>query len=211
MIHAIVAPIKTAIEALDIADKVGGIVMPLTKEIEGQNNIIFPVSCDISGQKCYEDGRYFDLLPSESYKTVMYFEQRSGVRYIGPKGPGSGTMVYEANVRLVGWLNAKKLGFTDCSITSRVVLTVIKAILAEQAEYSRNAGRFTVTDGNYTNAIVEAEVVQQVPKDPSIFSAYTVQQELLYPFDYFAIDLKCFFEVGKNCFVEVVTGTEIEC
>ena len=210
MIHAIVAPIKAAIEALDIADKVGGIVMPLTREVEG-NSITFPVSCDISGQKCYEDGRYFDLLPSEAYKTVMYFEQRSGVRFVGPEGPGNNKWVYETNVRLVGWLNAKKLGFTDCSITSRVVLTVIKALLPEQAEYSRNAGRFTVADGNYTNAIVEAEVVQQVPRDRNIFSPYTVEAELLYPFDYFAIDLKCFFEVGKECFTEVVTGTEINC
>ena len=224
MIHTIVAPIKDAIAAMPLFTtgtdtRIAGPVIAVEKENDGRK-FVFPASCDVDGRACWEQGRYFELLPNDSYRAVIYFEQLSGVRFEGYKDAKDKIMIYTCNVRLVGWLNLKKFGSTDCSITSRLILGIIKTITATKGESSRTSGRFTVTDADYTNTVVDVEPVQQVRQDATIFSRYSVRRgntsdnffkELLYPWDYFALDLACTLYVGRECFTEVVAGAEIEC
>lgn len=229
MIHTITEPIKTAISALDFysgdAARLAGVVIPISKTDADGNTIVFPASCDVDGQACYEQGRYFDLLPNDNYQTVGYFEQRSDVRFTGYLDAKDQWMLHETDLRFVSWLNVKKLGYTDCSITSRVVLGVISTLTANKGELSRNNGRFSIADANFTGAAVEVEPVRQAVKDPSIFARYTFARnttktrtggvtqffEILYPWDYFAIDLRCTLIVGRDCFDAVGLEPEIIC
>lgn len=217
MIHAITTPIKDTIAAMPLFTagtdtRIAGIVQPVNKKDKDGNRFTFPASCDVDGLACWEQGRYFDLLPNDLYRAVVYFEQLTGVRFVGYKDSKDKTMIYQGNIRLVGWLNLKKFGATDCTITSRLVLGIIKALTVTKGELSRTSGQLTVSDGDFTNAIVEVEPLQQVRQDPSVFSKYTLKEtNLLYPWDYFAIDLTCRLYVGRECFTEVTAGAEILC
>lgn len=218
MIHAITEPLKTAIATLDFYSgaeaRLAGVVIPVTKTDKDGNRIVFPASCDVDGRACWEQGRYFDLLPNDLYKTVGYFEQRTDVRFTGYLDEKDRIMVYQTDIRFVSWLNMKKLGQSDCTITARVVLDVIRTLTATKGETSRNAGRLAVTDAAYTNAVIEVEPVRQVLQDRTIFNRYSYQRsgdEILYPWDYFAIDFLTTFLVGRECFDSVAAGAEIVC
>ena len=218
MIHTITTPIKTAISALTLFTsgtdtRIAGIVQPVTRVDKDKKPFTFPISCDVTGTACYEQGRYFDLLPNDLYRAVIYFEQLGDVRFTGYLDSKDKTMIYETNLRLVGWINAKKLGSTDCAITSRIVLGIIKALTAVKGESNRKAGRLTVADAAFTGAIVEVDVVRQLRQDPSIFSRYNMPNggQLLYPWDYFALDIAATLYVGRNCFDAVEADTEILC
>ena len=215
MIHTIIEPIRTKLETLSFADRVAGLVIPVTqptmKDGRKIGQITYPVACDVTGARCWEDGKYFDLLPGDAFQSVLYFEQLSDTTLTGFKDSKDRIMVFEADVRLVGWLNLKKLGYPDCSITSRLVLSIIKAIQETKGERARTAGKFTVTDAAFTNAKVEADFRGQKIRDRAIFSKYSFYKELLYPFDYFALDFHVWFEVGKECFTEFALQAEITC
>lgn len=217
MIDTIIAPIKTAIAAMPLFTtgtdtRIAGLVSPISKKDKEGKPFTFPISCDVDGTACYEQGRYFDLLPNDLYRAVIYFEQLSDVSFTGYKDSKDKIMIYESSLRLVGWINLKKFGSTDCTITSRLVLGIIKALTATKGEISRESGQFAVSDANFTNAVVELVIDQQVRQNPNIFGRYTLKEtNLLYPWDYFAIDLTCNLYVGRECFVEVTAGAEILC
>lgn len=225
MIHNIIAPIRDTIADMTLFTgndtRLAGVVVPITKAVQvkgagsapASRDVTFPASCDVSGRACYEEGRYFDLLPNDRYKTVAYFEQQTDVRYTGFKdGTKDKIMTFETDVRLVCWVNAKKLGYADCSVTGRIVLGMITALSARRGEMSRTSGRFDVEDEAFTNAVVEADVVRQLRRDASIFSRYTLPVvDLLYPWDFFALDIRCAFHVGRECFEAVAVGEEITC
>lgn len=219
MIHTITEPIKAAIQAMPLFfssgldTRIAGIVTPVTKvDPKTGTRFVFPISCDVDGLACWEQGRYFELLPNDLYAAVLYFEQLTDVRFEGYLDSKDKTMIYRADLRLVGWLNLKKFGATDCTITSRLALGIIKALTATKGESSRTSGRLSVIDSAYDSAIVEVEPVRQVRQDASIFSRYTIKESnLLYPYDYFAIDCACTLHVGRECFDQITVATEIEC
>lgn len=218
MIHAITTPIKTAISGMTLFtsgtdSRVAGIVIPVTKRNRDGQLVTFPVTFDVDGKQCWEEGRYFELLPNDLYRAVIYFEQLTGVRFTGYKDEKDQIMIYETDLRLVCWMNLKKFGSVDLTLADRVALGVIKTLTATKGETERNAGRLAVVDASYTNAVVEVVPVQQARQEQTIFSRYTLPDVsfLLYPFDYFAIDLRCYFHVGRECFTEVTAGVEIVC
>ena len=191
--------------------RIAGIVRPSKKEKDGKQ-FIFPAAFDVEGRACWEQGRYFELLPNDLYRAVIYFEQLTDVRFETYKDSKDKVMIYQVNLRLVGWVNHKKIGSSDLTIIDRISLGVIKALTATKGEISRTSGRLPVTDASFTNAVVEVVPVSQVRQDPSIFGRYTLKEDnLLYPWDYFAINLACTLYVGRECFTEVVAGAEILC
>ncbi len=216
MIHTIVAPIKDAISAMPLFTtgtdtRIAGIVRPSEKEKDGKR-FVFPAAFDVEGRKCWEQGRYFELLPNDLYRSVIYFEQLTDVRFETYKDSKDKIMIYQVNLRLVSWVNFKKMGSTDLTIIDRLALGIIKTLTATKGEVSRTSGKLSVTDANFTNAVLEVVPVSQVRQDRSIFSRYTLKEDnLLYPWDYFAINLACTLYVGRECFTEVVAGAEIEC
>ncbi len=152
------------------------------------------------------------MLPNDLYRSVIYFEQLTDVRFETYKDSKDKIMIYQVNLRLVSWVNFKKMGSTDLTIIDRLALGIIKTLTATKGEVSRTSGKLSVTDANFTNAVLEVVPVSQVRQDRSIFSRYTLKEDnLLYPWDYFAINLACTLYVGRECFTEVVAGAEIEC
>lgn len=216
MIHAVMANLKE----IEWAEKVCGLAIPVTRPImtirDGEKyktgEEIFPISDDLAGRSTLDKGGYLDLLPSSKYKSVIYFEQISPVRFAGFKDMSRRKIwIYEAQTRLVCWLNLKKFGWTKSGLADLANLAIQKKILAEPGEQP-NSGRILVLDEFYTGAILDAAIIGNPINDKSIFSKYSVSEvvdNLLYPFEYFAIDINCHFEVGRDCFTEILVNDEI--
>lgn len=189
--NALIADIiKTAIEDLAFVDRIAGIVKPVTisEDIDGQKRVkTFPVACNVTEADCVS-GQYTDLVPNSQKNSVIYFEDL-GVQFIGNV---KSEMRFRSQLRLVCWLNLKRMGITDCNWSSTATLHIIKSIL--QADVPFNSTPFTGM--KYTG-------ISQPVKSASIFSKYSyseqVNQYLLYPYDYFAVDFVVEYGVKAAC------------
>jgi hypothetical protein len=217
MINIIIEPIKAAIESLDIIERISGLVIPidvpqLKNGVKVGTNTV-PVALDVEGQQCYERGQYFDMLPNSKYKSVVYFEQQNDIDFTEFQDVHDDIRIFETDLRIVFWVNHKKLGYTEDSITDRLVLTVLQALdqASETGEYDRKARRFDVTNANYTGAKVELMLSAQARRDKNIFSRYSFNPELLLPYDFAALDFHCWLQVGKDCVTPLTAQAEITC
>lgn len=191
MNQAIANIIRGHIEGLDFVDKISGMVAPLTFDIKGPDNSTvqktFPIACCVSADDCKE-GAYNELMPNSAYKTVIYFED-GGVSFNRHEGHWK---YYTSKLKLVCWINvAKILGDacnegTACTLSAHLIVEILRAI----PEFPGHHAPF-----NH----VYTEVLGQDIRNPSIFSAYTYDEKhsqyLMYPYDYFALDLQTTFAV----------------
>ena len=192
MNHSIANILKGYIETLSWADKVAGLVQTANIRVKDGESFMdksYPISCDIDADSCVK-GSYQDLAPESKKKSVMYFEDRGGVTFDRQEGT---RLFYRANLRLIGWLNLKLINEVDCDddvrscgVSGDYVLEVIKVLPYKPFD----AGGF------YSIAI---NPPSQVERSVDIFSRYTYNetatQYLMWPYDYFALDLDIDFIV----------------
>lgn len=205
MINDIGNILKNKLIGLPFVDRIAGIVQTAVDKTQDSDNKFvikrFPVSCDVTNKDCEDNtNRLSDLIPNDTKKSIFYFEDIGGVSFVNQIGAN---MNFVASVRLVAWLNIKKLGKTDCSITSLIVANVIR-------EYNKQK---TFNENPFTR--IKIKVEKQVIKDANIFAKYTYNQHntqyLTYPFDYFALDLKVEFSINEKCMNDFNLGIEDEC
>lgn len=217
MINIVIETVRAQLQGLDLVDKNAGLVKAVTIPLKGANgfdtSITIPASCNAAGVPCYDKGREKDLLPGSRYSSVMYFEQQTDVTFTDYKDSSDYTMIFEGDFRIVFWMNQKKLGYSDCAISDLFALTVIKRLTQGMSEFSRTGGRFDVTYPNIDpGAVLETRLTSQVSRSPAIFANYTgIETELLYPFDYLALDYHFWFMIGRECFTDLVKGAELVC
>lgn len=195
MNHAIADILKARIIDLDFIDKIAGLIAPTyfddTDEGSAKVQKCFPISCTTTAQDC-KLGLYNDLCPDSKYKTVIYFEDR-GVSFDRREGK---FIYYKSNLRLVCWINIEKINAdccqdgTDCSMSAEL----IKEIICAMPEHPTNISPF---------AKVYPVITSQEIRSNSIFSQYTYNEKqtqyLLFPFDYFALNIETDFAVCQNC------------
>ena len=108
MNQAIASILKSRIADLDFVDKIAGLVatqyMNVTNEAGVKVQKSYPVACCTTADDCIT-GAYNDLAPDSKYKSVIYFEDR-GVTF---ERYASNWKYYRSNLRLVAWLNVKKI------------------------------------------------------------------------------------------------------
>lgn len=196
--------LKSYIEPLDFVDRITGLVRPIIKtdvvemynddnELIGEQVIkkIFPVSCSVTHEECFEGERYMDLVPNSDYRSIIYFEDK-GTILTGMQGK---RMQFMSALRLVCWLNLDMFDTTSCTLSAPVMAAIIHAIPTSH-----------FNDGNYQG--ISAKLTSIPPKDASIFGAYTYNEEtnqhLLYPYDYFALDLNIDFMIHESCINAIV-------
>lgn len=192
--------IKSYIIGQPFVEKIGGLVRPLSfQQVDGDRsyNKTIPIDCGTTYTDCIK-GKYTDLVPNSKYKSIIYFED--GGTSFSSSEPRD--FSFESRLKLVCWLNQKKLGKSACSISAVAILNILKII---------PDGHFNSTP--YTRIRIQA--VGQDAKSPAIFSRYTydekVLQYLLYPFDYFALNLKINFTVPRSCIIDWTNGSETSC
>lgn len=193
MIYDIGDIIKTYLEQLPFKDKVGGIVKAITfaqgdDEGTGVVRKVMPVDCRVTHRDCIA-GKYTDLIPNSKYKSVMFMED-FGTNVIEREARD---FSFQSNIRLIVWLNLKKMGITNCSASALAVATILDKFPTQH-----------INSSPYTRIKIEVESEEQ--KSSAIFSRYTFDEEkmqyLMYPFDYFALNLTVKYTIPKSCIPE---------
>lgn len=188
------------IDGLPFIDKITGLVKTVTfTQSDGEKSVkkAFPVGCDVTHNDC-TTGRLSELVPNSTYKSIIYFED-GGVRPLGEEARGWG---FQSSLKLVGWLNGKKLGKTSCSIASAAVIEILNAL-----------PKPPINSSPYTR--IKIDVTGEDVRSNAIFSKYTydetVLQYLFYPFDYFALNIVTDFVVPYGCKTDWVVSDPITC
>lgn len=181
-------------------DKYAGLVRPVTISQPSSNGVVrktFPVACSVS-QDCCTDKTYTDLIPNTQYKSVVYFED-NGVQVLGADAR---YIEMRSNLSLIGWLNGKKLGYNGCGIASMAILSIIKTLKPNFAPF--NSGSFVK---------IKIAAISEDPKNPNIFTRYSYDESttqfLMYPFDYFRLNLQITFSVPLNCIEDMEILSEL--
>ena len=208
MINSIIGELKDKLTALSWVERYGGLVQSVNKvEVIGeqQQRVIktFPVSSTTSGKECWEGGKYQALVPNSNYSSVVYFEQMNPLTSIEISGIKKGIQSLRARVRLVAWMNLPKLGFSDLrtDLAAMQLITAVNGVYQPTGDLSNIRGKF--------------EFLEMPERSAAIFSRYTygdeVQNLLLYPYDYFALDFYLTILVNLNCNYTLTPSTPINC
>ncbi len=184
-------------------DKLAGLVTAISinekNETDGTITKTFPISCSTTFEECNKSGAYKDLMPNSRYGCMVYLEEEGGVNLVSEDRYGR---KYSASFLLVGWVNQKKLGTDECSITGAVVNTIINAISIKP-----------FNSGIYNS--VQIEVNGQNPKSQNPFSKYTYDQNstqfLMAPYDYFSLKVDVNFVVNPNCITDFSKQNNLNC
>jgi len=186
MNQAIANIVKGHIQNLDFVDKIAGLVATSYMKIDGVQKS-YPIACCVTLEDC-KVGAYNDLAPDSKYKTVIYFEDR-GVTF---EKYESNWKYYRSSLRLVCWINVAKIledecyDDDSCTMSSHLIADIIRHL----PSHPENHAPFDM---------VYSEIVNQEIRSNSIFAPYTYNelqtQYLMYPYDYFALDIDTRFAV----------------
>lgn len=173
------------IKNLPFIDKYAGVVKTIQYKTQDGKIKSVPASVRATIAEC-EDGRYLDLCPDTTKKSVLFLEDK-GVRLIRRQG---GRNFFRASYDLICWLNMPLLGFTGASYS----VVAINGIITK---FPVNPFNSSVYNG------ILITVQGQEPKSRNPFAKYnydeTVGQYLMHPFDYFILSIDVDFMVTQNC------------
>jgi hypothetical protein len=192
--------------------RAAGLVMKMTKRVksgEGFQDITFPISADVEGEKCYEKGDYFAMLPSSSYASILYVEAPNPLRFFG-YDRGRKMMVFQDEMRLVVWGNMKQLGVTDYNAIDRIVYQITQKLTETPGERGIDSGKINVADDRVTGGKIDLLISGIEINNPSIFADYTINpNSFTYPYLYARFTLNCYLMIGKNCLNNITQGNVI--
>lgn len=144
-----------------------------------------PVSYDTNLGNNSFLGMERQLVPDKGKKSIMYFEDFGSTS--DPRGR-AGSLSFITNVRFVCWMNKTNMGFGKWDdVTAKCIDEVLHLLVKGT--------------GTNLNGIVKLMVTSPriLPQDANIFSRYNYsEEELQYlrpPYEYFAIDLVCRYEL----------------
>lgn len=194
--------LKSQIDELPFIDKIAGLVRPVKMQVPGKDNApilkVFPVSTDITNEDCIS-GSYKDLIPNSKYKSIFYFED-NGCTLIARERRW---VSFNSRLTLVGWLNLSVLmNCGNYTGSTEVILSILNALPEN-----------TISDDIYREIRITA--LSEVVKSNAIFNRYTYDevttQYLLYPFDFFALNMSIDFRVNLACVEQFELGSCVKC
>lgn len=178
------------IKDLAFVDKYAGVVKVITMKdpsAGASSKKTFPVACNLDLEGCNIGKRYLDLCPDSTKKSVMYLEDL-GLTFVSKEGNRTN---WKASYNLVCWLNLKKLGQTTCSYSAVALGAILNKFPVQK-----------FASGNYN--LINIQMIGQQPKTLNPFSKYsydeTVNQFLMFPYDYFLAAIDVYFMIDARCF-----------
>lgn len=182
---------------LPFVDRYAGVVQIMTRTGEGGKQKKFPISAQATMEEC-STGRYIDLIPDSKFKSVMYLEDR-GIRFVKNQGAVS---MWKASFDLVCWLNLKLLGYSGTSYCAAAVAGIISSLPVNPF----NSDIFQ---------LITITLQGQQPRSINPFSKYSydeaINQYLLYPYNYFALNFDVDFGIHKDCLEILPAGVPDPC
>jgi hypothetical protein len=195
------------ITGLSWVDKYAGVVRVVTQSVsnptplnpEGTIKKFFPVSCRVTNDQC-DNQTLTELAPNSAYKSVLYFEDL-GLSVIDADSVKANM---RSTLKLVVWLNGKKLGYDGCGLSAIAELSILKAFSEVRKGFN---------EGNFTRITIDSPVID--PKSSAIFSKYSYDesktQYLLHPNDYFSMTIQTSFTVPFSCIDDFEVLAEDPC
>lgn len=209
MIHTILDEIKGKILDLQYVERYGGIVVPVSQDVEDEDGrskrITFPASWDGQGKACYAANDYFELAPNDVYRSVSYWELRGdAVPFVPRRGDRGKWYGFRQSARLVVWLNLQVLGIPE---TGNKLSDHLSVLTMNALQGAHQVG-VDYIDG------VRMTVERKVRKSMDIFGAYSYSDRnelLLYPYDFFAIDFQVEWYIKRDCIPGEIPYKALRC
>jgi hypothetical protein len=196
MIRDLAKIYMSIIAELPFAEKVGGLV-----ELTSDDSRKMLVSCDYIYPKCEPNKDYLEFVPSVDLKSMFFFENDNGARLKDQKA--GNIMVFETELRLVGWINKKKLGYDDCNLTTLIQNSILKALTTTDKINQFKTSPFLA---------IKTKSVKEDAKKPSIFTKNQYKDNFRFnPYDYFSLTIGVDYYIDYSCLEDFVTKTPLEC
>ena len=192
MIDLAVSQLQSRLSELAWLDLVAGVVREQKLNVDGKVKTL-PAMPDPDNA-----GEYILLVPADEHSGIAYFDVLSNQK----RGDVSGGRAYlmESVVRLVVWLNTKRL--SPSSVIPQAMAAIVSKLSGNYSDVSP-VGSLAVTP------------LQEVPKTPAIFSKWTYDeaesQYLMLPYEYFAFDFQMMFTLSASCPVVNIVRTDLQC
>jgi hypothetical protein len=207
MTESLVETLRSRIEGLEWVGQYGGLVRTISRiipSVEGKSiQQVFPVSCNVNINQCWETGEYQSLAPNDAYKSVCYFEQLGSLQTADSPLPNVSR--YTVPLRFVAWLNLKKLGIENgCNTSERIETNVMQLF----------DFHFQGVAAGSISGLLSCEIRDIISKDDGVFRKYSYsdKQNLLFsPYDFFSIDIELMFDTDGKCVQPFVLQPEILC
>lgn len=199
------------ISALDWVDLYGGMVQTInirSGSTEAKDGSIkrYPVSCDTNTKDCNNISVLQNLVPNDSRKSIIYWEEAQPMSDRGMTKKGNFFYrKYEGKARVIVWLNLLKLGQTSCRAPIDAMLQ-LESILSIKGRLT--GGSF---DGNMFWSLPSSTVKHDIQ---TIFGKYDydkLRNYYLTPYDYFAIDVSFSLEQCLKKDNALITAPSLDC
>lgn len=217
MIATAISTVKTHLTSLGIIDRYGGLAIPLGKveQVSDDRFVtkVYPIREGVDARDCFTKGKYQDLIPSDKYENIVYWEEISGLSEYSPsrsEDRGVKFLHFRGQARLVYWLNLPNMGHGND--TYRTVGDSFAWTMVDQLK-----GQFRVDSGNFSGLSVTFTNARQSARNTSIFTKYSYPADvlntyLLYPYDFGAIDFDVNVVVPAKCVSNyTANGDALEC
>jgi hypothetical protein len=187
--------LRNKLAELPFVEVLAGMAQTVTTEDSNQETLVkitkrFPVCDNVLGVDC--EGREISLTPNSARKSIIYFEDFG----ITVNGREHGNTNYISSLRLVCWMNRKNLvgnAYTD--VAGHAMAMIVQKLTGGNPENIDIFTRLTV------------EIVRIPPQDAGLFGRYTYneadRQYLRPPFEFFALDLSCKYNVPTKCLAAI--------
>lgn len=177
------------ITSLTWLEKYAGLVRTVSR-MENKKKQSFPYAIDVVTGDC-DVTTLTDLVPNTLYRSVLYFEEFSGVSSV--YDPISRGELCTTELRIVAWLNGKKMTWS----AEQAYMSILKLLRALPP---------TLSSGDYSK--IRIKEVEQELKSAAIFSKYTydetMTQHLMHPHDYMSMRARVEFVADTTCFTDTM-------
>lgn len=158
----------------------------------------FPISCKDSDPDCSVISKYQEFCPDNKKKSVLFLEDKY-VRFVKREGD---LFFFQASYDMVAWLNIPLLGESQCSISSLALLSVFSALPS-----------IPFSSGVYQRVSISPLGQESKARNP--FAKYSfdesINQFLIYPYDYFILPINVDFVVNRKCIDEWILNDPNNC
>jgi len=170
-----------------------GIVKPVTSKSKTGTDVTEPIYFNTERNYC-NGADYISLTPNSDKKSICYFEinGKPRVEENGRKGTS-----FIATLTAVVWVNYNKIniGMIDTDILV--------------ADFLQTLPQTLPADGYYNRVLLDVASVEI--QNGEVFRKYSYndqQQYLMYPYDYFTVDINISYTIPKGCFDLVLNPDE---
>lgn len=176
--------LSTEIQTLSFIDQYAGIVRTVNMKFDGVEKK-FPIACNVTGADCNNPSTFENLVPDDSKKSVIYWEEMQPMQVVGFTPTNSYyNRKMQGTARIVVWLNLAKFGEVDCNAPIEFMLE-LERVITKQVK---------INGGFFDDNLLWILPIKTVQNDvATIFGKYTYPKNLnfyMYPFDFFAIDVQ---------------------